>query len=245
MIRVALFGAGRMAGAFAEQARQSADIELTAVVARQAPDWLGDDAFYQQLEELSQKPDVLVDFTLPEGTARAAEWCTAQGVALLSGVTGLQPGQFQALQDTAGTAAVLWSANLSIGVNLLAQLAGKASAALPADASIHIDDVHHQHKKDAPSGTALMLGAAITSAHSGHQPEYSSQRIGEVIGEHRITFNWAGEEITLVHAAKDRAVFARGAVSAARWLARQPAGYYRVEDWLSGLGQGDAGSGEN
>lgn len=243
MIRVALFGAGRMAAAFAEQARQSDEIQLMAVVARQAPDWLADSVFFNRLEDLPETPHLLVDFTLPEGTAKAAEWCEANGVALLSGVTGLQSGQFQALQHAAQTAAVLWSANLSLGINLLAQLARQASAALPAETLIHVDDVHHVHKKDAPSGTALMLGKAITAANPERQPEYSSQRVGEVIGEHSIKFSWAGEEITLAHAAQDRAVFARGAVSAALWLAQQPAGYYTAEDWLNGLGQGSAGPG--
>jgi 4-hydroxy-tetrahydrodipicolinate reductase len=245
MIRVALFGAGRMARAFAEQVRLSDAIQLSAVVARQAPDWLMDSAFFNRLEDLPEKPQLLVDFTLPEGTAKAGEWCAANGVALLSGVTGLRSAQFQALEKAAKAAAVLWSANLSLGINLLAQLARKASVALPAETHIHIDDVHHVHKKDAPSGTALMLGGAITAADPSRQPDYSSQRVGEVIGEHSIRFSWAGEEITLAHAAKDRAVFARGAVSAALWLAQQPAGYYTAEDWLSGLGQGSAGSGGN
>ncbi len=236
MISVVLFGAGRMAGAFAEQAGYSKQLALQAVVARTAPAWIADTPCFAQLDDLPEKPQLLVDFTLPQGTGQAAKWCAAHGVALLSGVTGLQSGQFQALQQAAKTAAVMWSPNLSLGVNLLAQLARQASTALPAEARIHIDDVHHQHKKDAPSGTALILGAAITAANPERQPEYSSQRVGEVIGEHRITFNWDGEEITLAHAAKDRAVFARGAVSAALWLSQQPSGYYTAEDWLSGLG---------
>lgn len=232
MIRIALFGGGRMAGAIAEQARQSADVELVAVVARKTPDWIGDTPYFQQLDELAPHSQVLVDFTLPDGTSKAANWCAENGVALLSGVTGLQAAQFDALDQAAGHVAVLWSPNLSLGVNLLAQLARQAAAALPKDTRVHIDDIHHQHKKDAPSGTALFLGDAVKMGRPDCEPGYSSQRTGEVIGEHRIAFSWAGEEISLSHAALDRAVFARGALSAAKWLAGQPAGNYRAEHWL-------------
>ncbi len=234
MIEVALFGAGRMAQAFAEQLQQSADATLAVVVSRNAPNWIGQSAFCTQLHELPDRPDLLVDFTLPNGTAEAAAWCAQNKVALLSGVTGLQDEQFKALERAARNVAVLWSPNLSLGINLLAKLARQASAALPADTRVHIDDIHHRHKKDAPSGTALFLGEAVRAGRPGRDPGYSSQRVGEVIGEHSITFSWEGEEITLAHAAKDRSVFARGALSAAVWLARQPAGNYRAKDWLGG-----------
>ncbi|MDZ4730793.1 MAG: dihydrodipicolinate reductase C-terminal domain-containing protein [Xanthomonadales bacterium] len=235
MISVALFGAGRMAEAFAEQVRQSTDVVLSAVVARQSPEWIADTPCFSRLDELAAKPQVLVDFTLPAGTEQAARWCTLRGVALLSGVTGLESGQIQALDRAAQSVAVLWSPNLSLGVNLLAHLAKQASVALPADTRIHIDDVHHQHKKDAPSGTALMLGDAIQSASPHKQASYTSQRVGEVIGEHEIRFEWAGEQITLAHLAKDRAVFARGALAAAIWLAQQAAGRFSADDWLQSL----------
>lgn len=234
MIRVALFGAGRMAQAFAEQVRQSADMELAAVVSRNSPEWAGGIPFFTQLLDLPLRPDVLVDFTLPDGTGQAADWCARNHVRLLSGVTGLRETHFEALQRAAQQVAVLWSPNLSLGINLLAQLARQASARLPAETRVHIDDVHHRHKKDAPSGTALFLGEAVRAGRNGQDPSYSSQRIGEVIGEHSITFSWEGEEITLAHAAQDRAVFARGALAATSWLARQPAGNYRAEDWLGG-----------
>jgi 4-hydroxy-tetrahydrodipicolinate reductase len=235
MITVVLFGAGRMAEAFAEQARQTSDVKLSAVVARQIPAWIADTPWFSQLDELPAKPQLLVDFTLPPGTEQAAHWCGLHGVAMLSGVTGLESGQFRVLDRAAQSVAVMWSPNLSLGINLLARLARQASVALPAETRIHIDDVHHQHKKDAPSGTALMLGAAVQAANPAHQPGYSSQRVGEVIGEHEIRFEWAGEQLTLAHVAKDRAVFARGALSAAKWLAQQAAGRYSADDWLQGL----------
>lgn len=245
VIPIVLFGAGRMAQAFAEQARQSADVNLVAIVARRAPEWIADTAYVSQLEDLPTTPRILVDFTLPAGTVQAAQWCATHGAALLSGVTGLEAEQFESLDQAAQSVAVMWSPNLSLGVNLLAQLAKQASAALPRETRVHIDDVHHQHKKDAPSGTALLLGSAIQSVDADRLPSYSSQRTGEVIGEHEICFAWSGEQITLAHKATDRAVFARGALSAAIWLAQQAAGRYGADDWLRGLAPGAAGKGSS
>jgi len=238
---IALFGGGRMAQAIAAtlRAEEAAfdEVQLQAVVAPRTPEWSGTTPWYSRLEELPRKPQVLVDFTLPDGTLAAARWCAANGVALLSGVTGLQELHLKSLQHAGESVPVLWSRNLSLGINLLAQLASLASAALPANTEVRVHDVHHMHKKDAPSGTALLLGEAITAGSPGRQPQYSSERVGEVIGEHRIQLRWQGEEITLSHAALDRSVFARGALSAAGWLSRQPAGFYNAADWLGGLGR--------
>jgi len=239
-MRIALFGAGRMAASFVALAEQHKDVEICAVVSLNAPPWSGDTAYFKhvdQLQQLDTPPNLVLDFSLPDGTAQAATWCGQHRVALLSGVTGLQERHLQALNQAALAAPVLWSPNLSLGINLLASLARKAAAAVPADTVFHISDVHHQHKKDAPSGTALMLGAAIESVQlpGSAKPEYSSVREGEVIGQHEIRLEWAGESMSLGHTALDRSVFARGALSAARWLAGQPAGRYSAEDWLGGL----------
>jgi len=242
MIRIALFGAGRMAASFAELVHDLDDVEICAVVSLNAPDWLADPATdiayfddIEQLQQLDTLPDLVLDFSLPEGTAAAATWCGQHRVALLSGVTGLESQHRQTLDIAALTAPVMWSPNLSLGINLLASLAKQAVAALPANTHIHIHDVHHHHKKDAPSGTALMLGEKIAEARSGEMPHYSSVREGEVIGQHEITLEWLGESITLTHHAFDRGVFARGALSATRWLVKQPKGRYSADDWLAGL----------
>jgi 4-hydroxy-tetrahydrodipicolinate reductase len=211
------------------------DVALLAMVGPRPPDWSTDVAWYSSLDELPVCPDLLIDFTLPQGTQTAAGWCRARGVALLSGVTGLSGETHAALRAAADVVPVLWSPNLSLGVNLLAQLAGQAAAILDPGVPVLIEDIHHQWKKDAPSGTALMLGAAVAEQRKGDDSAigYHSVREGEVIGEHTVTFRLAGEEFDLRHRAHDRSIYARGALAAGKWLVAQPAGLYSARDWLA------------
>ncbi len=234
MTRIVLHGAGRMSTAVMQAAAQEPAIEVCAVVSPERPQWPESVAYFPDLEQLTEPADVLVDFSLPDGTVAAAEWCAKTGVALLSGVTGLHQEALDALETAAQKVAVLWSPNLSLGVNLLAQLCAQAAAILDPHTEIVIEDLHHQWKKDAPSGTALMLGETIERARGEDSGslEYVSLREGEAIGKHEVTFRLAGEEMVLMHNALDRSIFATGAMAAARWLAPQTAGLYTASDWL-------------
>ena len=223
-----------------EAAQAHPDVEVVALVGPNRPAWKGAEvnapAWYEEFGRLPLSPDLLIDFTLPEGTAAAADWCGDKGVPLVSGVTGLDASARARLQRAADSAPVLWSPNLSIGVNLLAELVGRAAAVVGSQALVAIDDVHHQWKKDAPSGTALMLGGAIAGRRGGDDSgiTYHSTREGEVIGDHRVRFSLDGEEIELAHRATDRGIFARGALEAGLWLVHQPPGFYSAADWLAG-----------
>jgi len=235
-VSIAVHGTGRMAQAIAAVAEPRSDVSLTALVGPEAPDWHTTIPWFRTLGEIPERPRLLIDFTLPAGTLTAAAWCAEQAVALLSGVTGLPQTTLDALRDAAGQVPVLWSPNLSLGVNLLADLAGRAAAVLENETPVVIEDIHHQWKKDAPSGTALMLGATIAAQRGGDDSaiEYRSQREGEVVGVHTVTFRMAGEEFDLVHRAHDRSIYARGALDAAQWLLGQSAGLYSARDWLAG-----------
>lgn len=225
-----------MGRALAEAASGQGRIEIVALVGPNAPDWSTPLPWRPNLDALPAGPDLVIDFSLPEGTAAAAAWCGRTRTPLLSGVTGLPAAVREALQYAAAGAPVLWSPNLSLGVNLLAELAERAARVLDADTPVLIDDLHHQWKKDAPSGTALMLGAAIDGARggSGRGIEYRSRREGEAVGEHTVRFRLAGEELELVHRANDRGIFARGAWQAGLWLVEQQPGLYTARDWLAG-----------
>ena len=225
-----------MAGAIAVAAARREDLSIVALVGPQPPEWETNLPWYSSLDELPARPDLLIDFTLPEGTRTAAAWCARQAVPLLSGVTGLSEDIFAEMKDAADSVPVLSSPNLSLGVNLLAELAGRAAAVLDDSTAVTIEDIHHQWKKDAPSGTALMLGKTIEHERGSNQSsiKYRSVREGEVIGVHSITFEMAGEEFDLVHRAHDRSIYAQGALDAGLWLARQDAGFYSARDWLAG-----------
>lgn len=238
-MRIAIHGTGRMAAAINRVVSGREDIVVVALAGPNRAEWDKSLPWYPQLDLVTEKPDLLIDFTLPEGTLTAAEWCARNEVPLLSGVTGLTEDVIEALNHTAIRVPVLWSPNLSLGVNLVADLASRAAKLLDDEVPVAIEDIHHQWKKDAPSGTALMLGKEISDVRGGDDSrlEYASVREGEIVGVHTVTFRMAGEEFTLVHKAHDRAIYALGALDASAWLLLQPPGLYSAADWLSGRGR--------
>ncbi|MEJ8568163.1 4-hydroxy-tetrahydrodipicolinate reductase [Elongatibacter sediminis] len=235
MIRAILHGGGRMAESIHGVAT-SRGVEVVAVVSLQRPGWLQDAVYADALDTLDVDADVMIDFSLPAGTVAAADWCAGNGMPFVSGVTGLDEAAFAALDRAAGQVPVLWAPNMSVGVNLLESLCRTVAAALDDQVPVSIHDVHHRHKKDAPSGTALALGRAIEASRGEDAPpvRYTDDREGEVVGRHVIRFDMDGEVLELTHDALDRGIFASGAADAACWLCRQAPGRYRAADWLAG-----------
>lgn len=236
MVTIAIHGTGRMAAAISRVAEKTDDVRIAALIGPQSPDWNTDIPYFPGLGEWGGKPDFLIDFSMPVGTEAVSKWCMENGVPLVCGVTGLTESAMAALESAGAKVPVLWSPNLSLGVNLLAELAGRAGALLPDAVPVAIEDIHHQWKKDAPSGTALMLGERVAEGRqeSDSAISYSSVREGEVIGDHTVRFSLGGEEFELVHRAHDRSIYASGAISAGSWLMKQQAGLYSARDWLSG-----------
>ena len=199
-------------------------------------------------------PDVLVDFTAPQALAAHLDRAVAAGTPIVIGTTGLAPDHHALIDRAALRVPVLQTANTSLGINLLRLLVEEAARRLGSDWDIEILEMHHRHKLDAPSGTALLLGEA---ANAGRGPAavgdrfdrmregphareeggvyYASLRGGSVAGDHLVVFAGDGERIELGHRAESRAIFARGAVRAALWLAdaRTP-GRYGMADVLAG-----------
>ena len=173
--------------------------------------------------------DVAVDFSLPEGFDAILALCLERGTPLVSGTTGLEPAQREAIEAAAARIPVLWASNFSLGVAVLHDLVQRAARALPGW-DCDIVEVHHARKVDAPSGTALTLGAA--TEQGGAAPRYASLRAGDVVGEHTVQFTGHGERVELVHRATSRDVFARGALHAARRLRGRAPGRYRLADLL-------------
>lgn len=170
--------------------------------------------------------DVAIDFSLPEAFDGVLALCRARGKALVSGTTGLGEAQREAMAAAATAIPIVWASNFSLGVAVLEDLARRAAQALP-DWPIAITEIHHVHKKDAPSGTAITLAKACESVR-GVAPPIESHREGEVIGDHRLVLAGPGETLELAHHAASRDIFAQGALVVASRLAGRPPGRYGV-----------------
>lgn len=182
-------------------------------------------------ENLSAVPafDVAIDFSLPEGFDAVLALCVVRRAALVSGTTGLDDAQRQALDAAAASIPVVWASNFSLGVAVLHDVVERAAKLLP-NWDCNIVEAHHTRKLDAPSGTALTLGAAAEVG--GARPHYASLRAGDIVGEHLVQFATVGERIELVHRATSRDIFARGALHVAAQLHGRTPNHYRVADLL-------------
>ena len=195
------------------------------------------------------RAEIVIDFSQPHTTRSNLMVCRAARKPLLIGTTGYPAELTSVFDEAAKEIPLLVAPNTSIGVTLLLELTRIATKALPPDFDVEIVEAHHRMKKDAPSGTALALGKAaaegrggsaapanISTDRSGERREgdigYAVIRGGDIVGDHTVLFAGTGEQITLGHRATDRAIFARGAVRAALWLAAQPAGRYIMRDFL-------------
>ncbi len=231
-VRVLIHGAsGRMGRALIRLAMGDASLQVVAVSSRIVIAGLPD-GLWSATSALAETPqfDVAIDFSLPAGLAEVLSLCRSRGVALVSGTTGLSAADHAALNAASDDIPLLWAANFSLGVAVLRGLVERAAAALP-DWDVDLIELHHTRKVDAPSGTALVLGAAVAQGR-GSEPSYHSLRAGDAVGEHSVQFSGHGERLELIHRAYDRDVFARGALFAACWLAIQPSGMYGLDDAL-------------
>ena len=230
--RLLIHGAsGRMGEALLRLCREDARHQVVAAVSRKVGQRVIEGIPQFASSELSAVPafDVAIDFSLAEAFDPILALCVSRGAALISGTTGLDERQHAAIKDAAGRIPVLWASNFSLGVAVVTELVARAAQALHGW-DCDIVEVHHNRKQDAPSGTALTLGAA--AAQSGAMPRYASVRAGDIVGEHTVQFSGQGERIELIHRATNRDVFARGALHAAMRLAGRTPGNYSLRDLL-------------
>jgi len=224
VIRVAIAGAGRMGQAIAAGLEKQDDLELVGMWDR------GGD-----LSSLVAGADVVIDFSLPDGTLQVLEAVTRHGKPLVCGVSGLSDEQLARLDQAALKVPIVYDRNMSLGIAVLEHSVREAAKSLGLDFEVEIAEVHHIHKKDAPSGTALKLGEAIAEVR-GEQGTgsvaFKSERFGEVPGDHDVVMKSATESLTFAHSVTTRQVFADGAIRAARWVAGKSAGRYAMRDIL-------------
>jgi len=261
MIKVALAGAlGKMGRRLVALIAESADMKLVAAI--EAPDAPGVRRLLKDV--LPEAPagvalksayeggaDVLIDFSFHSATAAIAKSAAALSTPLVIGTTGLSADELAAVDAATKKVAVLHAPNMSVGANVLFDIAARMAKALGADFDIEIIEAHHRFKKDAPSGTALEIARRVAEARglseknfvfgrrgeTGQRPQDAiaihAVRAGDIVGDHTILFCCLGERLELKHQAHTRDAFARGALRAARFLVGKPPGRYAMKDVLS------------
>ena len=264
-IRVAIAGSGgRMGQTLIDAVLAAPDLTLTGALEISGSALLGRDVGERSGRATGvaitadpaagvRNADVLIDFTRPEGTLAHLAACAAAKVGAVVGTTGLSAADKEAMRGFARGIPIVFAPNMSVGVNVLIKLVEVAAQRLGDDYDVEILEMHHRHKVDAPSGTALSLGEAAATALSrdlqsvgvytrqgvtGERPEraigFASLRGGDVVGDHTVIFAGDGERIELTHRAGSRANFAQGALRAARFVAlkRKEPRMYDMQDVL-------------
>jgi 4-hydroxy-tetrahydrodipicolinate reductase len=264
MVRIAVVGAsGRMGLCLLKAALAAENAELTVAVSRPDSLAIGKDAgelagvaaagiqVSDDLAALTDRFDVLIDFTRPDASMSYIEICRQAGKQVVIGTTGYSDVQKAAIAEAAKDVAIVIAPNFSVGVNLSLKLLEITAKVMGDYTDIEVIEAHHRHKVDAPSGTALRMGEVVaaalgrdlkdcaiygregdTGARDRKTIGFSTIRAGDIVGEHTVMFADEGERVEITHKATSRMTFANGAVRAAAWLADKPKGLFDMQDVL-------------
>jgi len=254
MIKVGVFGAsGRVGKLLLEDLKETDGMSLSSVYVRNDLEFAIDPSVLvtSSMEAFMNASDIIIDFSLPDACESLLEQAIKTPKPLVIGTTGLDTHQLNLLKDASDIMPILYATNMSLGVALLNKLVYQASSALEGF-DIEIVEMHHKHKKDAPSGTALTLSQSAASGRGldiekvrvsgrdGNIGERSSDEIavmalrgGDIVGRHTVGFYNDGEFLELNHTATSRNTFSKGAIRAGGWLADKEAGLYSISDCLN------------
>jgi 4-hydroxy-tetrahydrodipicolinate reductase len=258
MIKVGVTGAaGRMGNLIAKLVLEDKDLKLVGVTERKDSPLIGKEfaegvKFYSSIRDFPEKPDVVIDFTVPQATLGLLKDAEDLRIALVVGTTGFSDEERKRIEEVSEKIPVVFSPNMSLGVNLLFKLVAEVTEVLKDKGyDIEIFEIHHRFKKDAPSGTAVKLAEIIAEKLGKNLDDIAvygrkgivgerkpdelgvlSARMGDVVGDHTVFFATLGERLELTHRATSRETFARGAVVAAKWVAGRKPGLYTMFDVL-------------
>ncbi len=182
---------------------------------------------FKEIEEV--RADAVIDFSSSEGTKEALDFAYNKKMPIVIGTTGLGEEILSLMKKYSKEISVFYSPNMSLGVNICFYLVDMISKKIKKD--IHIHETHHTAKKDTPSGTAVMFKKIIEE--NGGKVSVTSSRVGDITGEHDITFALNGEKIVISHTAYSREIFAEGAIEAAKWVLKKKSGFYNFKDMLN------------
>ena len=264
MRKIAITGAaGRMGRSLIEALFEASDAELGGAIESPQSSLIGVDAgelaglgrnaicLVSSVDELTEEVDLLIDFSTAAASAANVAACARRGLPVVLGTTGLDAAQLAAVRQSATQIPLCMASNFSTGVNLCFKLAALAAEVLGDEVDVEIVEAHHRHKVDAPSGTALSLGSAVstalgrdlesvavygregqTGARQRQTIGFSTIRGGDIVGDHTVLFAGDGERVEITHRSSSRMAFAHGALRAADWLLQQPPGLYNMQDVL-------------
>jgi len=235
MIKLGITGAcGRMGRRIYELAGLDKDIEVALALEMKGTPLIGKDLgrikVSSNLDGLFLV-DVLVDFTLPEAVDMHLDYVAKYKKALVLGTTGLNDAQKNKVEEIARIVPVVFTPNMSVGVNVLFSILPEIAQKLGPDYSVEIVEAHHKAKKDAPSGTAKKLAEVISQVTKKNVPIHSI-RLGDIFGDHEVVFCGNSERIQIKHQAHSRDLFVVGALKAVKWIFGKPAGLYSMQDVL-------------
>lgn len=193
-------------------------------------DFVGGFSHDKPMSKLSKSPDIVIDFSLPASQPSLCEFIKTHKSALVSGTTGFSDTQLQEVRNLGSVAPVFWAANMSFGVHLMGRLT-ETLARYEKFYDFQVEETHHIHKKDKPSGTAIIIENAALKSTKKLKPTIS-HREGEVFGIHRFIASSANEKVEIIHEAHNRSLFAQGAVDISLWLSEKPPGFYQMDDFF-------------
>ncbi len=264
MLRVAVNACtGRMGQELLVAVDKNSHSELVAPLVRPGHKWTGETirkqfphlktetVFCDDLSCLAEKPDVLIDFSLPDYSLETAQKCAKLNIPVVIGTTGFSYKQKKTIESLSEQVPILMAPNMSVGVNIMLKILETVAQTIGEESDVEIFEAHHRYKKDSPSGTALRMGEAIAHGMGKVFSEiaaldrcgkdavrkpgsigFAAIRAGNIVGEHTALFAMSNEEIEITHKARDRQTFAQGALRAAHWLAGQTPGSYDMLDVL-------------
>jgi 4-hydroxy-tetrahydrodipicolinate reductase len=264
MIRIAVSGAaGRMGSRIITISRENKELSLVGAIEHAGHDSIGNDigetigigkigvTISSTMHEISERPQVLIDFSSPEATLNRISELSKNPVPMVIGTTGFSKEQVEKITSYVKNTPCVLAPNMSVGVNLLLKILSDIARITRDDYDVEIVEAHHRMKKDAPSGTALKMASVIASAlhrnldecaiytrkgiigkRSKKEIGIQTIRAGDIVGEHTVIFGGLGERIEVTHRASSRDTFARGALRAAIWVINQKPGLYDMQDVL-------------
>jgi len=235
MIKLGIAGVcGKMGRRIFELACHDKDFEITLALEKKGTPQIGKELGKLKISSSQDGlflVDVFVDFTTPEATEANLDYVARYKKALVLGTTGLNDAQLKKIEEISRVVPVVFSPNMSVGVNVLFAILPEIAKRLGPDYSIEIVEAHHKTKKDTPSGTAKKFGQVLADA-TGKEIPIHAIRLGDIVGDHTIIFCGNSERIEIKHQAHSRDLFALGALKAAKWVMGKPPGLYSMQDVL-------------